>query len=197
MAINKRAILSGALGATASFIAKLALSPDSPVPIAVHSVCIAGNNAIRTAGEDDYGDSSSSPLCSSASLLARGLCLLSMIGINALMIGSFLDGMNESGSVVGTALSTAANFSCSVRGYFVLVGIAIVVRHRPRTVTLCLISRCCPLTILVVHSSRNDKKAVYGVMFFGEYVPIAWYFGSTLIASGMWLLSTVTLLETA
>ena len=37
-----------------------------------------------------------------------------MIGVNALMISSFLDGMNESGSVVGTALSTAANFSFSV-----------------------------------------------------------------------------------
>ena len=61
-------------------------------------------------------------LCSSVSLIARGLCLLCMIGINALMIGSFLDGMNESGSVVGTALSTAANFSCSVS----VLGIAIV-----------------------------------------------------------------------
>ena len=58
--------------------------------------------------------SSSTLLCSSMSLLARGLCLLCTIGTNALMIGSFLDGMNESGSVVGTALSTAANFSCSV-----------------------------------------------------------------------------------
>lgn len=37
-----------------------------------------------------------------------------MIGLNAGMISYFLDGMNESGSVVGTALSTAANFSFSV-----------------------------------------------------------------------------------
>jgi hypothetical protein len=37
-----------------------------------------------------------------------------MIGVNLLMVSSFLDGMNESGSVVGTALSTAANFSFSV-----------------------------------------------------------------------------------
>ena len=48
------------------------------------------------------------------SLATRGICLLCMIGVNAVMISSFLDGMNESGSVVGTALSTAANFSCSV-----------------------------------------------------------------------------------
>jgi len=39
-----------------------------------------------------------------------------MIGVNLLMVSSFLDGMNESGSVVGTALSTAANFSFSVSG---------------------------------------------------------------------------------
>jgi hypothetical protein len=38
---------------------------------------------------------------------------------------------------------------------------------------------------------------MYGVLFFGEYVPMSWYFGSTLIACGMWLLSTVTLLEIA
>jgi hypothetical protein len=31
------------------------------------------------------------------------------------MIYLFVDGMSESGSVVGTALSTAANFSFSVR----------------------------------------------------------------------------------
>ena len=50
-----------------------------------------------------------------------------MIGVNALMISSFLDGMNESGSVVGTALSTAANFSCSVSD--VLDGIALRSSH--------------------------------------------------------------------
>jgi hypothetical protein len=38
---------------------------------------------------------------------------------------------------------------------------------------------------------------MYGVVFFGEYVPISWYFGATLIASGMWLLSSVTLVEKA
>jgi len=73
-----------------------------------------------------------------------------MIGVNAVMISSFLDGMNESGSVVGTSLSTAANFSCS---------------------------------------------AIYGILFFGEIVPISWYFGAALIASGMWLLSSVTLVD--
>eukprot|EP00986_Skeletonema_menzelii_P011493 scaffold5917_cov135-Skeletonema_menzelii.AAC.5 len=94
MPINKRAIISGALGATASSIGKLALSPESPVP------------------------------------------------------STFLDGMNESGSVVGTALSTAANFSFS---------------------------------------------ALYGILFFEEHVPISWFFGATMIAIGMYLLSSVTL----
>jgi hypothetical protein len=113
--MNKHAIFSGAIGATASFIAKLALALDSPVPSAVNAICIASN-----------GDSSSR-FCTSVSLLARGVCLLCMTGVNALMISSFLDGMNESGSVVGTALSTAANFSCSVSG--VLDGIASGASH--------------------------------------------------------------------
>ena len=128
MTINKRAILSGALGATASFIAKLALAPDSPVPSAAHAVCIASNTPLRA---DDDGDSPPSRLCASVSLLARGVCLPCMIGVNALMISSFLDGMNESGSVVGTALSTAANFSCSVSD--VLDGIARGAPHLSRS----------------------------------------------------------------
>jgi len=41
------------------------------------------------------------------------VCLLLMIGCNAVMLGSFLDGMNESGSVAASALSTAANFCFS------------------------------------------------------------------------------------
>jgi hypothetical protein len=109
MSINKRAILSGALGATASFIAKLALAPDSPVTSAVHKFCIA-----NTAGTVVQIFNDASWLCPAISLASRGFCLLSMIGLNAFMISTFLDGMDESGSVVGTALSTAANFCCSV-----------------------------------------------------------------------------------
>lgn len=178
MTINRRAILSGALGATASFIAKLALAPDSPLPSAVHAICIA--NATHW---DDDGDSSR--FCPSVSLLARGVCFLCMIGVNAFMISTFLDGMNESGSVVGTALSTAANFSCSVS--VVLDGIAmrstLKSHHNPN--------------LHETSSCINEKQAMYGVLFFGEYVPISWYFGATLIASGMWLLSSVTLEKTA
>lgn len=45
--------------------------------------------------------------------LTRALCFLLMIGCNAGMLGSFLSGLEESGSISGTALSTAANFSVS------------------------------------------------------------------------------------
>ena len=38
-------------------------------------------------------------------------------------------------------------------------------------------------------------QAIYGILLFGEIVPLSWYFGATLIALGMWLLSSVTLVE--
>eukprot|EP00523_Entomoneis_sp_CCMP467_P008648 CAMPEP_0168724630 /NCGR_PEP_ID=MMETSP0724-20121128/3735_1 /TAXON_ID=265536 /ORGANISM="Amphiprora sp., Strain CCMP467" /LENGTH=140 /DNA_ID=CAMNT_0008771385 /DNA_START=164 /DNA_END=586 /DNA_ORIENTATION=- len=41
------------------------------------------------------------PLCA--------VCLVGMIACNALAVGSFLQGMEEAGSVKGTALTTAAN----------------------------------------------------------------------------------------
>ena len=108
MPINKRAIISGALGATASSIGKLALSPESPVSSTFHSYChIILNRYYHH--ENDIGW-----ICPYVSLGTRVVCFLCMIGVNLLMVSSFLDGMNESGSVVGTALSTAANFSFSV-----------------------------------------------------------------------------------
>lgn len=33
------------------------------------------------------------------------------------------------------------------------------------------------------------------MLFFGEVVPPSWYFGAALIAAGMWLLSSVTLVD--
>ena len=38
-------------------------------------------------------------------------------------------------------------------------------------------------------------KAMYGMIFFGEIVPLPWYFGATLIACGMWALSSVSVVE--
>jgi len=105
---------------------------------------------ISSGNDDDEDEDAMSWVCPAVALATRGICLLCMIGANAIMISSFLDGMNESGSVVGTSLSTAANFSCS---------------------------------------------AMYGIIFFGEFVPVAWYFGAALIAAGMWLLSSVKLVD--
>jgi hypothetical protein len=117
MTINKQAILSGTLGATASLIAKLALSPTSPIPTLVHDTCRSYNLSSLLHFDASFFNTITNnniDTCTVLSLLSRGLCLLLMIGVNAIMISSFVDGMNESGSVAGTSLSTAANFSVSV-----------------------------------------------------------------------------------
>ena len=58
--------------------------------------------------------------CHTVLLIPRILLFVGMLLLNAYMIASFLKGMNESGSVVGTALSSASNFTCSaIFGYFV------------------------------------------------------------------------------
>ena len=88
MSINKRSILSGMLGATASSIGKLALAPDSPVPSAAGSFCAA--HVDRIGGDLAWA-------CPYVSLATRGVCLLCMVGVNAVMISSFLEGMGESG----------------------------------------------------------------------------------------------------
>lgn len=81
--VHGRAVLSGALGALASVMAKLAFDSTNwiqwiPNPLIVW--------------------------------LIRGIFLLAMIACNAAMVATFVEGMQESGSVAGTALSTAANF---------------------------------------------------------------------------------------
>ena len=93
------ALLSGFLGATASCFAKLALEQDSH----------ASKWMIRKLCEKHSNDN----FCWVAELVPRGLCLAAMIACNAFMLGSFLEGMEESGSVAGTALATAANFAVS------------------------------------------------------------------------------------
>jgi hypothetical protein len=50
----------------------------------------------------------------------RGVCLLGMIVCNIYMIGTFLKGMDESGTIAGTALSTSSNFMVSAAyGYYI------------------------------------------------------------------------------
>ena len=93
------AFLSGVLGAAASCLAKFALSPNSPLRW-FGSVC---------------GDLTlfSDHVCVVAEWIPRLVCLVGMIVMNAFMMGTFLEGMEESGSVAGTGLATAANFGTS------------------------------------------------------------------------------------
>ncbi|KAG7358045.1 MYND finger domain containing protein [Nitzschia inconspicua] len=51
--------------------------------------------------------------CQVLTLPMRLCCIVGMIVMNAYMIASFLRGMQESGSVIGPSLSTAANFTTS------------------------------------------------------------------------------------
>jgi drug/metabolite transporter (DMT)-like permease len=111
------ALISGALGATASCLAKFAF--DSSV-----SSAIVDNNTLITewfcteqVGSIQFsipGTNNNVNLCFLIQLiLLRGICFAGMILCNAFMLGTFLKGMEESGSVAGTALSTAANFIIS------------------------------------------------------------------------------------
>jgi hypothetical protein len=46
-------------------------------------------------------------------ILYRGMCIVGMIVCNIYMIGTFLKGIDESGTIAGTALSTSSNFIVS------------------------------------------------------------------------------------
>lgn len=92
------ALLSGFLGATASCLGKYAFDPESSVAVWVQKVC---RSHLEGA------------LCDHVHYLPRGLCFVAMLVCNAFMLGSFVSGMQESGSVAGTALSSAANFIVS------------------------------------------------------------------------------------
>jgi hypothetical protein len=134
------ALWSGCLGALGAAFAKLAFattttthdSSSRAVEHFFHQTC---SWLIPAAASDDWivlasSSSSSSSLSLSLSsliisssswtvcdvvalALVRGVLLWAMIACNALMLASFVQGMNASGSVAGTALSTAANFACS------------------------------------------------------------------------------------
>jgi drug/metabolite transporter (DMT)-like permease len=91
------ALMSGFLGALASCLGKIALDSNSPLNrlefVAAHAP---------------------------AEYAVRGIFFLAMMVCNAYMLGAFLDGMEQAGSVAGTALSNAANFlSSAVIGYIV------------------------------------------------------------------------------
>ena len=101
---------------SASCIAKYALDPQSPIPTWVLQQCY--NARSGEGGEnnsDGGGDDSVDYTCIAISLVPRAMFLLVMVGLNLLMVASFMQGMSESGTVIATALSTGTNFSVSVR----------------------------------------------------------------------------------
>lgn len=108
------ALASGFFGATASCFAKFAFDPNSVIALGARNAWAAGN---ATAEQRD-GITASLLL----ELLARACCLLLMIACNAIMLGSFVQGMKESGSIAGTALSSAANFGSSALYGYILLG---------------------------------------------------------------------------
>lgn len=105
------ALSSGFLGATASCLAKFALDPDSMLFRTAHDLLCPNVDVGATISNHNacywivFG-------------VSRGSCLACMILCNGYMLGTFLKGMEESGSVAGTALSTASNFLTSaIYGY--------------------------------------------------------------------------------
>lgn len=106
-AVNFRAILAGAFGAGASCFAKLSFDSNSNIALAVRKMCYSN---IENVDESNIYN-----ICEASSLLTRGLTLLLMVGCNVLMVGTFVEGMTESGSTIATALSTGSNFILSVR----------------------------------------------------------------------------------
>jgi drug/metabolite transporter (DMT)-like permease len=114
MAIVRYAMLSGVLGASASCLAKLAFAADSPIASLVLHAC--HRQRFFKMVEMHYhwlGVDVSTSSCQLISYVPRGFALLLMIVLNAFMIGSFLEGLEESGSVAATALASASNFAVS------------------------------------------------------------------------------------
>ena len=123
-ASSRAALLSGFLGATASCLAKLAFGgvSSSSVPIAAPMRAVQAHccEALLFASKPEDPRRASIVWCNRIVelLFVRGICLLGMIVCNAYQLGSFLEGMETSGSVAGTALATASNFVTSaVYGY--------------------------------------------------------------------------------
>lgn len=121
---HQRSLWSGCLGATASCLGKLALDADSMVVGQAKSLC--RNNFDWYAMDDILfheilgGIQADVSGCDIVGWMLRGALLLLMLLCNAWMLHHFLKGMEQSGSVAGTALSSAANFTVSaIYGYFI------------------------------------------------------------------------------
>jgi drug/metabolite transporter (DMT)-like permease len=105
MTIPRLAIISGILGATASCLAKFALAPESPVRLWGRELCNNHVGSLLVAG--------GLQACTVLEWVPRGIVLALMIVMNIVMVGAFLEGMDESGSVAGTGLASASNFAVS------------------------------------------------------------------------------------
>lgn len=95
------ALLSGAFGAVAASLAKLAFSDDTFLTTFAQELC------------QTHFPTSQSALCGGIVYALRGLCFVGTLLLNIFMVGSFLEGMEESGSIAGTGLSSASNFVVS------------------------------------------------------------------------------------
>jgi drug/metabolite transporter (DMT)-like permease len=86
-------VAAGLLGAAASVIGKVSLSPDSPLAVIADEMCSASGLSF----------------CSRASLLARALGLGLMVYANVLMAFYLLRALDKSESVTVTVISSASN----------------------------------------------------------------------------------------
>jgi hypothetical protein len=105
-----KALVSGMLAAASSCVAKLCLKSDSWIPTTVGKLC----REIYYFQNDSLNTSLTLVACDKLAILSQVMSMVLVIFLNGLMMSKFLDGLEESGSISATALSTAANFSFSV-----------------------------------------------------------------------------------
>jgi len=118
MSVALSAILSGVLGATASCLGKVAFSDSSPLTRAIDSCRLLEGVEGQVALV--WGRYDNDVACDFLLGSVRVCCFVLMIVMNVFMVGAFIDGMEESGSVAGTGLATATNFCvAAVYGYLV------------------------------------------------------------------------------
>ena len=164
------ALWSGSCGAIASSFAKLAFSRERLLHDVIRFVSIVLWNTTEDENNNHTHDGGSflsslslSSLSSSSSdwleLILRLIFLLAMIACNVIAVGTFIQGMEESGSVKGTALTTAANSIVST-----VLGIVLWKDQVPSQGGLFLV--LLGIVILVLPSNNintdGDNKTGYG-----------------------------------
>ena len=120
------ALVSGALGAAASCFAKLAFAGTTSLPTAAadndtSSSCPELNEWIACFQANNTNCAFQWISCHLWTvLLPRMACLMAMILCNISMVACFVGGLQDAGSIAGTALATAANFLVSAAaGYLI------------------------------------------------------------------------------